>query len=155
MADAVSVASEYVSVETAPSGACQAVFGASLLVYLMAAMISSRRDRSMLALSVLVGVLGSVGVFFLRSGLGEVSLRGSLRTASILNVAILVCSRGRPGTLFDVDQPKAKTLRRMSKAERASIHERGRNAVITQGLLLLFIIVGSGVYVFSGWTFLD
>ena len=138
-----------------PSGLDWTLFGASLIAYLAATIISLRRDRSEAILSVLGGVLGSVGVFFVRSGLGDVSFRGSLRTASILSIAILVISRGRPSILFDVDQPKSKEFRRMSKVERAKIHQRDRNTVIAQGLFLLFAVVGSGIYVFSGWTFLD
>jgi hypothetical protein len=102
-----------------------------------------------------VGILGSVGVFVLRSGLGDASVRGSLHAATILNAAILVASRGRPHTLFDVDQPKARTYRRMSKTERAAVDREGRNVLVTQGLLLLFIVVGVGIYAVAGWTFLD
>lgn len=130
------------------------LFTGVLVAYLIAAVAGMlRHGRS--AVPAVFAVLGSVLVLVVRSRLDEVSQRGTVRTAAVLFGVLLVVSRGRPATLFDLDEPSGRELRTMSKDRRRDVLRRGRSATYAQAALLLVIVVGTGLYALAGWTFLD
>ncbi len=67
-----------------------------------ALLVVTRPDPLGLPRSVaIVGVLSATGVFFLRSRLDGASIQGALHAGTLLSIAIVAITRGRPVDLFD------------------------------------------------------
>lgn len=137
-----------------PSLADWLLFGVATAAYLVLACLGARKSgRGLVEAGVVL--VGTLAIFFMRSGLEGVSLRGTLRSSAAVALLVLVVTRGQPARLFDLPGRKAKELRRLPKADRKARARQERDIAITQAVFLGSVIVLVAAYAVSGSSFLD
>jgi hypothetical protein len=131
------------------------LFAATWAVYLALAARCARKNL-LEAVEILIVIAGSSIGFFSRTVLdGTSTTLGALRGATLVALLVLVVSLGQPARIFDPPGIKARTRRRLPRAERDALERRETYSVFSQLAFVSALIVAITIYVTMDLTFLD
>jgi hypothetical protein len=132
-----------------------ALFAATWAVYLALAARCARKNQ-LEAAEILIVIAGSSVGFFSRTVLGGTATTlGALRGATLLALLVLVVSLGHPPRIFDPPGIKARTRRRLPRAERDALERREAYSALSQLAFITALIIAITIYTTMDLTFLD